>query len=107
MIIGTMAIDTEALVKNSKTAEQFNKFCESLVPEEFRHIHAITDNQKYICCMIYRRLKNVAWPKKRELLNEVLRGLHIIGFADMIIEASSLMGMVDQKRIEKFKEIGL
>lgn len=107
MIVGTTSINIEALIKNSGTVTQFENFCESLVPEEFRHIRTIIDNQKYLCCMIYRKLENVTWSRKKELLNEVLRGLRIVGLTDMLVEASSLIGMINRERIEKFKELGL
>ncbi|MDE5639923.1 MAG: hypothetical protein K2I47_09130, partial [Odoribacter sp.] len=73
------------------------------MPEEYRHVRAIVDNQKYYCCLVVRQIAGIAWPKKRELINAVMRDVQIVGYVDCVIEVSILNDMVDRQRLRAFK----
>lgn len=102
MIVGKTDVLVEDVEKHSKDVETFVKYAESLVPEEFRHVTAIVDNQKYLCCLILRSSKRVSWEKKKEIINDVMYSIKIVGYTENIISASALLNLADQSKLEKY-----
>jgi len=107
MIVGASRVDKQELVLASTSVQSFEEFCVAQVPDEFKHCREIVDNQKYLCCIILRSIKTVPWDKKKPVIDDVMRGLSIVGFTDTLVEATSLLGVANLKRVKKFKERGL
>jgi len=95
------------LIKNADTVPHFREYCEELVPEEYRHVQAIVENQQYYCCLLLRRVDSIPWSRKREIINGVMSGIRIVGYTDSLIEAASLAQYVDMDRLRGLKEEGL
>lgn len=106
MIIGMADIPEAEITKHVQSVEGFCAYCEQLVPEEYRHVQAIVDNQKYYCCLVVRRIAGISWSKKRELIGTVMCGVRVIGYVDSVIEVSMLNDMVNRERLQAFKERG-
>lgn len=107
MIIGVADIPESEITKHIQSVEEFCVYCEQLVPEEYRHIKAIVDNQKYYCCLILRQITGISWPKKRGLINVVMSSVQIVGYVDSVVEVSVLNDMVNRERLRAFKEGGI
>lgn len=104
MIIGTANVNLNDLAEHTTTPEEFEDYCVSLVPKEFQHVKAICDNQKYYCCLLVWGIKALSWEKRKLIKGEVTKKLRVVGFTDSLIEAATLLGLVNMKRVEKFKE---
>ena len=102
MIIGTVQVSEEILALKAKDPEVFKQYCRSLVPEEYRHVQAIVDNQIYYCCLLLRASKQISWDEKRNLLNKVMWDLKITGFTGSLIEAKSLLDYANVQRVKAF-----
>lgn len=108
MLVGKCDVALQELEYRAKNAEEFKKYSDSLVPEDFRHIIAILNNQRYVCCLILRTSKIIPWDVKSTCINNVMRDIQIIGYTDMLIEIDMLLGMINKERIEKiWKKEGL
>lgn len=104
MIVGKISVEEEDLVQHVNTSQEFMDFCASLVPQEFRHVQGIIENQEYYCCLLLRQVQQLSWPKKREIINSVMSKVRIVGYVDSVIEVSNLWDDVDVRRIQAFKE---
>ena len=104
MIVGVSNVDLIELDRAAKDVETFKSYCDSLVPEEFRHVREIMSNQRYLCLMLLRRSKNVSWDKKKEIIEPLMQGLHVVGYSDGLIDLNSMMNLVDRRRLRKFYE---
>ena len=102
MLVGKSNIELHDLLKHIQNAETFTEYCDSLVPSEFRHVQAIIDNQRYLCCLMLRQAKTVDWSVKSQIIENVMCDIKIIGFTDMIIEVNTLFGLADKERILQF-----
>lgn len=91
MIVGTSIIDDLELSKHIKSVNDFKEYCISLVPKEFQHLQAIINNQLYICCLHLRRNDRVSWDVKKEIINEVLREVHIVGCTNELINVTDIL----------------
>lgn len=91
MIVGTSKIDDLELSKHIDSTDDFKQYCISLVPEEFRHLEAIISNQMYICCLYLRRSNRVSWDIKKDIINEVLREVHIVGCTNELINVTEIL----------------
>ncbi len=104
MIIGTIHVNEQSLVRSADTVERFCEYCKQLVPEEYRHVQAIVENQQYYCCLLLRRLESISWSRKREIINGVMRSIRIVGYTDSLVEATSLAQYVNVDRLRGMKE---
>lgn len=107
VIVGTIHVDEKLLVKSADTVSHFCEYCEGLVPEEYRHVRAIVENQQYYCCLLLRRVDSLSWSRKREIIDGVMKGIKIVGYTDSLIEAAGLAQYVDVDRLRGLKEEGL
>ena len=101
MLVGKSDVAIQELERRVKDVEEFKKYCDSLVPEEFKHISAIRNNQRYICCLILRTSKCIPWNIKLSCINRVMQDIQIVCYTDMLIEVDILLGMIDKERVNK------
>ena len=102
MIVGKVEVDVSVLAKHIKNKEEFLAYCDSLVPSEFRHNEHIINNQRYLCCLLLRKTNYVPWSQKKELLDEVMSSIRIVGYVDILIEANVIFSMVDNSKLNKY-----
>lgn len=102
MLVGKINVELNELERRANNVENFIAYSDSLVPDMFSHVHAIISNQRYVCCLILRRSKNVPWDTKNALIDTVMAGVSIIGFSDQLIEASSLWSLVDRDKVDQY-----
>lgn len=107
MIVGCADVDLVELRRNCSTKLQLMEYAESLVPEEFRHIKDIVDNQCYLCCLTLRKDTKVSWDIKKPVIDDVMRAISITGFTDCLVEVKSLFALVDLDKLQKYNEKGL
>lgn len=91
MIVGTSKIDTIELAKHTKSCDDFKEYCISLVPEQFRHLQVVVNNQIYICCLYLRRCNNVDWSRKKEIIKSVLEEVHVVGCTNELIDIGDII----------------
>lgn len=106
IIVGKVDINLKELEKCSWNYDKFIEYSDSLVPEEFRHIKAITDNQRYLCAVRVRKLSNIPWDVRADLVNRVMQEVSIVGYADQLIEAVSLHLLVNKEKVFHYLEKG-
>lgn len=102
MIIGSSSVNNAELIKCSKSYDDFLAYCKKLVPQEFRHVDVIINNQCYFCALKLRSCKEVSWEVKKPLCNEVLRKHQICGGLNEIIEVGNLLTIVNIQRLKDF-----
>ena len=106
MIVGKAYISEIELQHNVKSAEEFIKFCDNLVPKEFRGCKGIVNNQRYLCCLYLRKCKSVSWDVKKEILNTVMPQISVIGYINNLVEVNTLYSHVDMGKVNKYvKEV--
>ena len=102
MLVGQSNVSIAELEKNARDLDAFKKYCDSLVPEDFRHVSSIVNNQRYICAMMLRNSSHVTWKQKKDIVDEIMRGIRIVGYTDQVIDLSVLLNRVDVKRLEMY-----
>lgn len=102
MLVGKADVNIRELVVRCKKEEELLNYMDSLVPEGFRHIRAIVDNQRYICCLYIRASKVIPWDVKKDLLNNIMSKLTVVGYTNILIETSMLYSIANMDRIEKY-----
>lgn len=108
MLVGKSYVELHDLVRHTKDVDMFKEYCDSLVPSEFKHVQAIIDNQRYLCCLVLRQAKTVDWDKKSQIIESVMRDIKIIGFTDTVVEVSTLFGLADKERILQYgRKVGI
>lgn len=103
MLLGKAVIEGAELKAHISSLEDFYGYCDSLVPEEFRHLKQIRDNQRYLCAMVLRKSNLVPWDKKKDLLVSIMSETRVIGLTDVCIDISQLYEYISRKRMEKYK----
>lgn len=101
MLIGTSKISHD-LEKHITSLEDFMGYARSLVPQEFRHNEALVHNQAYYNAMVLRKSVNVAWDKKKEIIETVMKSITVSGYTDVVIDIESINDFVDMNRVDKF-----
>ena len=101
MIVGRSDVSILEVERHSKDVKTFIQFADSLIPQEFRNVLAIQQNQRYLCCLILRKSKSISWDKKEALITEVLAQVRITGFVDNIISAEDIWTFVDKEKLNK------
>lgn len=102
MLVGRSGIKMDELERNVHSAEELIEYADSLVPEEFRHNEKICSNQRYLCCMHLRKSGKISWDRKKEIIDKVLKGCMITGYADSLVEVSRIYMYVDLKKVLKY-----
>lgn len=97
MIVGTSKLKEEDLVKYAKTVETFHEYCIQLIPEEFRHIQPIVNNQIYLCCLCLRKCDAVPWNVKKDILQETLKDVRIVGYTNELIDFVDILVYVGRR----------
>lgn len=103
MIVGNGSITIADVESHSASADVLIEYSDSLIPEEYKHIKEIRDNQRYLCCLLLRQSSTVPWDRKKEILDRVLYDTRITGFTDSVVEARSVWDFVDRSRLEMYR----
>lgn len=91
MIVGSLLTDTNSLKNYISSYDTYCEYCESLVPEEFRHIKSIVLNQRYYVTLLLRREDTISWEDKKELIAHVMKNVKVAGLTDAILEVSQVL----------------
>lgn len=91
MIVGTSKISTKDLIKYATSVESFKEYCVSLIPEEYRHLQVIVNNQVYICCLCLRKCEAVSWDVKKQILDKCLQDIRIVGCTNALIDFTDVL----------------
>lgn len=107
MLVGNSKVSVADVEKHCQSTGTFLDFADSLVPEEFKHVQAIIDNQRYLCCLLLRRSTKYPYDKKAEIIENVMSNVSIVGYVNDIEDVSSIYSLVDYKRLEEYRRRGV
>lgn len=102
MIIGTTQVSLLELQKHIDSARNFMLYAEALVPERYRHVKEIVDNQVYYNLLIIRKAESIQWKIKKDLIDEVMGKIFIKGFMDVIFDVATLETQVNMVKVHSF-----
>lgn len=102
MLLGKSDVDIIELRKHMVDYETYCAYCDSLIPEEFRHVKELCDNQRYYCAMNIRKSEDIPWDKKKDLIVTVMSNVTVTGLTDMCIDIETLKPYMGRARMEKF-----
>lgn len=102
MLLGKAIIEEAELGRHIASKEEFYLWCDNMIPEEFRHVKEIRDNQRYLCTLILRKSDKVAWDKKKDLIISILTETRVTGLTDSCIEVSQLSDYIGRPLMEKY-----
>lgn len=91
MIVGTTKVEVSDLVKHTKSVDDFRNYCIHLVPDKYRHLQAVVNNQIYICCLCLRKCDAVAWDTKKEILRKCMQDIRIVGCTNELIDFDDIL----------------
>lgn len=98
MLVGRADVRAHEIVRHIGSVEEFKEYALQLVPTEFQHVQAIVDNQLYLCCLVLRK-SDIAWSVKSSIISEVMSNVRVVGYTDVVIEASMLWKMIDKEKV--------
>lgn len=102
MIIGSMQVEVQELRKYLSSVPVFREYAKSLVPEEYRHIKEIVDNQVYYNLLVLRKTESIHWQVKKELIIEIANSVKLTGLIDKVFDIAALEHCVNEERVRKF-----
>ena len=104
MFIGSKDLDLDFLRKNFYNIEKLKNYSNSLIPEEFRHLDQIQDNQLYYIVLNLRKIGITDYRKLKSVTRELLSGIKIMGYVNSVIEVTSLYSIVNIDRVNLLLE---
>ena len=107
MIVGKAGLTAKEVEKHCASYEELISFSDSLIPEEWRHLQAILDNQRYICALLLRSCSNVKWEKKKPIIDRILSECSIVGYADTLYDAKVIWSELNKERVHEYYERSL
>ncbi len=107
MIIGNASLTVEDVEMHASSYEELTKYSDSQIPEEWRHLQVIVDNQRYICAMLLRKSTKIEWKEKRELIDRILSEVKIVGYTDVLYDAKTIWSLISRERVLEYYERSL
>lgn len=104
MIIGSTNVDKSFLMRNFKYTDKIIEYSNSLIPDEFRHIKELRDNQLYYICMTLRKLGLSDYRALHNSIHTLLKGVRITGYVDDVLEVSLLYNLVNRDKVNLYLE---
>lgn len=95
MIVGTKKIDIAQLRRASKDITILRRYCENLIPSQFKHIPEILNNQKYLVALTLRGLLGMSFKRKDFIVEELLSETSITGVTHQFVDIEDLLGACD------------
>lgn len=103
MLLGKSLIDENVLKTKLGSLEIYYNYCDSLIPEEFRHIEQLKYNQRYLCTLVLRKSERIPWDMKKDIIVAVMSETRVAGLTDSCIELSQLHEYISRDKMEKYK----
>lgn len=104
MLVGCTSLSNEKLLKIYRNPEALRHYSNSLIPEEFRHVKELQDNQLYFVCMTLRKLGIKDYKELQKTIHELLKGLRVTGYVNDVVEVSFLYNIVNKSKVELYLE---
>lgn len=104
MFVGSTNIDKDKLRRIFKDPSLVKAYSDSLIPEEFRHIRELQDNQLYIVAMTIRRIGLNDYKAMEKSINQLLKGVRITGFTQSLVEISFVYNLVNNDKVNLYLE---
>lgn len=102
MLVGKSNINDVDIRKHCRSYEDYCKFCDSLVPEAYRHKVEIIMNQRYYCALLMRKSSIISWDIKKDLINVIMEKNQVTGFTDTVLEVGLLEDYIDDRKMKKY-----
>lgn len=100
MIVWDKTVELADLEKHCSSADAFLQFCDSIVPEGYRHIVQLLNNQRYYCALLLRKSERVNWDKKKAIIKAVMDDICVIGYSDVVMAVDEIFTYVDFERLK-------
>lgn len=107
MIVGTLSVNQQELARHIDTISGYYAYCDSLIPNAFRHNEKIRANQRYVCAMMIRKNTAISWDRKRYLITQIMRETSITGYTDTLHDAEEILEFASKQLMEKYYRRGL
>ena len=104
MIVGSTKIDYEFLRRNYKNVENIKRYIVGCIPERFRHVRQIYDNQTYYVCMCLRKVGITDYKELHATLHSLLSGVKITGYVDFVVECEFLLQLSNKDKLNLYLE---
>lgn len=107
MIIGSSVIDYGILCSCYPSISKIKRYSNSLIPQEFRGIKQIEDNQLYYVTLSLRKMPTITdYKLLKKVIAELMDGVLIIGYSNEVIELSNIWQYVDYDIVTRYLERG-
>jgi len=103
LLVGNSKVTVLDIERNCWDVDSFIKYSDSLIPEEFRSVQAIVDNQRYLNCLLLRKSKKLSFEQKNKILNEIMKNISIVGYCNEVEDISAVYSLVNEKLVSKYK----
>lgn len=103
MLLGKALIDENVLKRHVSSLAEFYNYCDSLIPEDFRHVSQLRDNQRYLCTLLLRKSEKIPWEVKKDIITAVMSSTRVTGLTDSCIEVSQLYEYISKDKMEGYK----
>lgn len=107
MIIGSKEIDYVKIKNLCAKPEELLQYCDSLVPAELRHQHAIVMNQRYYVALSIRQIKTLPYIVKKSASEYLLKEVSVTGVINVVYDYNDLLQHCDIVKLEKALKGGL
>ena len=106
MIVGNSSLSVEDVVNHSGSYEELVQFSDSQIPDEWKHIQAIVDNQRYVCALLLRR-SSVKWEHKKGIIDRIMSEVTILGYPNVLYDTKAIWGEISRDGVKKYYERSL
>lgn len=104
MFVGSSNIDREYLKKIYRNPDRIREYSNSLIPQEFRHLEILRDNQLYFVCMTLRKIGITDYKTLQNTIRELLKGVRITGYTDEVTDITFLYNIVNMNKVKLYLE---
>lgn len=102
MLVGTSNVNEVQLIKSCKSYERYCEYCDSLVPDAYKHRQDILMNQRYYCALIIRKSNALSWGVKKDLINTIMEHNKATGLTSAVLEVGLLTDYIDEKKMKRY-----
>lgn len=104
MLIATRSFNREKVVSLAGDADALIAYVESIVPDKYKHIDALSHNTRYYINQKILDDDKIPMDIKMKLTEALTRRLHIVGYLGKYITCDELDSSVNMQRVMKYYE---
>lgn len=106
MIVGNSNLSIEDVTNHSNSYEELIEFSDLQIPEEWRHVQAIIDNQRYVCALLLRK-SSLKWDKKKPIIDRIMSEVSVVGYSDTLYDAKTIWSEISREGVRNYYERSL